>query len=99
MDDVVRPPVDSVSRRRAPDGRKLLLIFRNRINSTLVKFCKEGRWSCVHKLALGMAPKCVPRNDSLNPWGNAYKFNRCFDLKRENVLSFNARSILSPHSY
>ena len=81
------------------DGRKLLLIFGNRTNSTLVKYFKEGRWFCVHKLVLGMAPKYVPRNDSLNPRGNACKTHQCFDLKRENVLSFNARSILSPHSY
>ena len=99
MENVIAPPAGNVSRRRAPDGRKLLLIFGNRINSTLVKYFKEGRWSCVHKLALGMAPKCVPRNDSLNPRGNAHKFHQCFDLKRENVLSFNACSILSPHSY
>ena len=37
------------------DGRKLLLIFGNRINSTLVKWFKEGLF-CVRKLALGMAP-------------------------------------------
>ena len=99
MENVIAPPAGNVSRRRAPDGRKLLLIFGNRINSTLAKYFKKDvgfvyinwRWEW-HQIY-------VLWNDSLNPRGNAYKSHQCFDLKCENVLSFNARNVVSPHSY
>ena len=43
MEDVIAPPVGKFCVGGRLDGRKLLLIFGNIINSTLVKYFKEGR--------------------------------------------------------
>ena len=50
MDDVIVPTEGNICVGGRLDGRKLLLIFGNRINSTLVKYFEEGRWFCVRKL-------------------------------------------------
>ena len=78
MENVIAPPVGNVSRRRAPDGRKLLLIFGNGINSTLVKYFKEGRWFCVHKLALGMALKICSAERFVESAGQCIQISSVF---------------------
>ena len=78
MEDVIAPPVGKFCVGGRLDGRKLLLIFGNIINSTLVKYFKEGRWFCVHKLALGMVPKMCSAEQFIESAGQCIQISSVF---------------------
>ena len=69
MDDVIVPTEGNICVGGPLDGRKLLLIFGNRTNSTLVKYLKKDAGFAYANWCREWHQISAPRRDSLNPRG------------------------------